>query len=116
MLVVSFNDVETINKWKKETECQYPIVSDTERSLYQAFHLPSSLKHTWDIKSQSWYATQLRLNRVLFPMLENDDPHQLGGDVIVHGNDARLVLVHRSTTPTDRPRIRDIADLVKDAK
>lgn len=96
-----------------ETNCQYPIVSDTERSLYQAFHLPSSLKHTWDIKSQTWYATQIRLGRKLFPMLDNDDPHQLGGDVIIRGKEARLVMVHRSTFPTDRPRIEDIYRLIE---
>lgn len=46
-------------------------------------------------------------------MLDDDDPHQLGGDVIVHGNEARLVMVHRSSFPTDRPRIEDIYQLIE---
>ena len=104
---------ETIKKWKNETGCQYPIVSDVERSLYQTFHLPSSLKHTWDIKSQTWYANQICLNRTLYSMLEYDDPHQLGGDVIVHGNEARLVMVHRSISPTDRPSIEEIINVIQ---
>ena len=102
---------DTIIKWKAETNCDYPIVSDTKRSLYQAFHLGSSLKYTWDIKTQMWYATQICLDRTLYPMLENDDPHQLGGDVVVvgcGGDEAKLTMIHRSTTPIDRPTIPDI--------
>jgi len=113
VLVISFNDVETIKKWKSETGCIYPIVSDVERSIYQTLHLPSSLKHTWDIKSQTWYATQICLNRTLYSMLENDDPHQLGGDVIVRGKEAELLMIHRSQSPTDRPSIQQIVNAIR---
>lgn len=114
LLVVSFNDVETINKWKSETNCIFPIISDQERLMYQKLHLGASVKHTWDIKSQIWYATQLCNDRKLYPMLEGDDPHQLGGDLIVDGSSAKILMIHRSTSPTDRPSIESILDVIKE--
>jgi hypothetical protein len=52
-------------------------------------------------------------------MLENDDPHQLGGDAVVasgSGEEARLTMIHRSKTPTDRPKIADILQHISQEK
>ena len=107
---------ETMKKWQAETECIYPIVSDQNRSMYQKLHLGASVKHTWDIKSQIWYATQLCHDRKLYPMLEGDDPHQLGGDCIIDGTSAKLLMLHRSSFPTDRPSIQSILDVLKEKR
>ena len=66
--------------------------------------MPSTVKHTWCVTSQTWYGEQLRAGRKLHPMVEGDDPHQLGGDVVVDSR-GRLKLVYCSKTPTDRPTV-----------
>lgn len=85
---------------------------DSERNLYGAFHLSPSVKHTWDIKSQIWYAEQLCAGRNLLPMDDGDDPHQLGGDVIIN-SDGEIIMIHRSTFPIDRPTTQAILEVIR---
>ena len=94
------------------TNCKYEIVCDVDRILYKTFHLGSSVKHTWDIRAQIWYAEQLSIGRNLHPMAHGDDPHQLGGDVVMN-KDGVLTLVHRSEYPLDRPSVESILQNVK---
>ena len=48
MLYVIIKDLGS--RWKLETECQYPVVSDESRNLYTSFQLTSSVQvRTWSI-------------------------------------------------------------------
>lgn len=85
---------------------------DTKRNLYEVFQLASSVKNSWGIKLQIWYAEQLCLGRKLHPMAEGDDPQQLGGDVIINC-EGIITMIHRSKFPTDRPSVQKILSVVK---
>ena len=74
--------------------------------------MPSSVRHTWDIPSQIWYAEQLLAGRQLHPMADNDDPHQLGGDVVVT-SDRKLSMIYRSKFPLDRPSVNELISNAK---
>lgn len=111
-MIVTFGDTDLAKRWITTTNCKYPIVSDADRTLYKTFHLRSSVKHTWDIRAQVWYAEQLCFGRKLHPMAHGDDPHQLGGDVVVD-KDGVLTLIHRSKYPLDRPSVDTIVENVK---
>jgi len=111
VVVVTFGNVDLASKWKNETNCIYPVVSDVTRSLYSYYNLTSSVRHTWDIRAQTWYGEQLCQGRKLHPMADNDDPHQLGGNVIID-NEHKVQMIYRSKFPLDRPTVNEMLNVV----
>lgn len=88
------------------------MLLDTDRSLYRALGLKRSVAKVWTVSSLVYYAEQKLAGRTLLAMLEEDDPHQLGGDFIVDPN-GKLVLVYQSKTSTDRPSTDYLLDFLK---
>ena len=88
------------------------MLLDEERALYKAFGLRKSVLSVWSIESMAYYAEQKCAGRTLYPMEEGDDPHQLGGDFVIN-KDGKMVLLHKSTHPTDRPSVNTLLDSLK---
>ena len=72
------------------------------------------MKNTWSIQSQVWYAEQICLKRKLSSFIDGDDPHQLGGNIIVN-KEGKLSMIYRSQTPLDRPSVKDMLNMVRNA-
>jgi len=108
VLVVSFAQPAQLALYLREQALPFPVVADPSRTAYQAFGLERT---TW--------RTLLRggvVGRYLRLMLrgwmpkrkqEGADVLQLGGDFILDER-RRLVYVHRSAEPTDRPAVEDL--------
>ena len=68
---------------------------------------------TWCIDSLTYYAEQKVSGRKLPSAFSNviDDPNQMGGDFVLD-NSGKVVLMHLSKTPRDRPTIPDLLKMV----
>ncbi|XP_043217155.1 uncharacterized protein LOC122379213 [Amphibalanus amphitrite] len=114
VLVVSFGAREGALRWLADTGCEFPLLLDPERQLYRALGLARSIAKVWQHSTLQYYGGQKAAGRPLpaaYTGVE-DDPHQMGGDFIVDGSD-RLVLVHCSTSPPDRPTVPALLTAVR---
>lgn len=60
-----------------------------------------------------YYAEQKLSGRHLPPMLEEDDPHQMGGDVMLDSK-GKVLLVHRTLkSSTDRPPAQKVLQCLR---
>ena len=80
------------------------MLLDEDRRLYVALGLKRSVSKVWAISSLVYYAEQKLAGRKLLSMLDEDDPHQLGGDFIIDSSGI-LTLLYQSKTSTDRPSV-----------
>lgn len=88
-------------------------MSDCERGVYKALDLPCKVSPVWSMTMLMYYAEQKLSGRQLPQMLEEDDPHQLGGDVMLDSN-GRVLLVHRTVTSSkDRPPAEKILQCLR---
>ena len=110
--VVSFGSKEKASSWKNDTKCEFPMLVDTDRHLYVALGLKRSVSKVWTISSLVYYAEQKLAGRKLLAMLDEDDPHQLGGDFIIDST-GKLVFVYQSKTSTDRPPVDCLLNFLK---
>ena len=111
-MIVSFGVQEGAENWLKETNCQFPMFLDHDRSLYQAFGLHRSLSKVFNYGTLQFYGEQVALNRDLPKAMKGieDDPLQMGGDFIINRTRKEMALVYRSKNPEDRPSIQEIVE------
>lgn len=112
---MTFFKEDTAVEWKKETNCKYPVVCDEKRLLYKHFGFLSSIQQTWCIRTQIWYAEQICQGRAVIPVREGDDPHQLGGNIIV-GGEGKIEMIYYCSSPADRPSLDDMLNVIEDMK
>lgn len=124
--LVTFAPERVLRGYRARLGLPYPVLSDTERVAYRAYGLGRG--PWWRV----WgWSTLRRYGELLRPRsgrgagagaggvpgrlrVPQGDTLQLGGDVVV-GRDGRLVLVHRSTGPADRPPVDDLVAAVRRA-
>mmetsp|Transcript_45058 Transcript_45058/g.174863 ORF Transcript_45058/g.174863 Transcript_45058/m.174863 type:complete len:97 (-) Transcript_45058:215-505(-) len=66
----------------------------------------SSLSGSWSALTLGWYGREILHGRL--PQRIQEDPNQLGGDFVVNQQDRTMLLHHPSSTPIDRPSVRDV--------
>ena len=88
------------------------MLLDKDREVYTAFGLKISLSKVWMINSLVYYADQKLAGKKLIAVLDDDDPHQLGGDFIVNSK-GKLVMVYPSKDFADRPTIEYLLNSAK---
>ena len=88
----------------EDTKCSIPMLLDKDCNVYVAVGLGRSVSKVWAISTIVYYAEQKLAGRSLLAMLNEDDPHQLGGDFIIN-SDGKFLLVYHSKTSTDRPSV-----------
>lgn len=110
IVIISFtSSIDSARQWKNETKCSFDIYCDSDRHLYQYFGFPAkAYARVWNTETLDYYVEQKLSGRKLPSKLDqNDDPNQMGGDVIVdrHG---RVIWVYKSKTPIDRPDVKQL--------
>ena len=106
VLVVTFEQAWRAEAYSKETGFPWPLLLDTDRSLYQAYGMDRGTAnevmgiHNW------WLYLKLmaRGGRVRRP---TDDIYQLGGDVLIDPQ-GMVQLHYVGRGPADRPSIDEL--------
>jgi hypothetical protein len=111
--LVTFAPVRALPGYRRRLGLPFPVLSDEDRVAYRAYGLGRGpWWRVWGVATVRRYAALLRRGRRLQRV--RGDTLQLGGDAVV-GRDGRLVYVHRSTGPADRPPVDDLVDAVRRA-
>lgn len=114
VLVVTFEMPERARKYADESELPWPLLIDTDRSLYRAFGMDRA--DSWTVFGpRSWIgyiALLLRGRRLKKP---TGDVHQLGGDVLI--DPKGIVRYHYvGDGPIDRPSVGQLLARVVDCQ
>lgn len=109
VLIITFGCQEGALQWLQDTSCPYDMLLDTDRRLYQAFGLGTSVAKVWNLDVMFYYG---ELKASLFQLPKpyegiKDDPLQLGGDFGLDEN-GTVIYLHPGKSPTDRPSVLDI--------
>ncbi len=110
-MIVSFGMVPAVQRWMKETCQSFEVLLDTERSVYQAYHLEQSFFRSRNLRTR-WYYLRAWLSGKKTHDAQGEDTSQLGGDFIVDRKGI-LQLVYPSHDPTDRPPVDDLLKVLK---
>lgn len=75
--------------------------------------LNRSIKQVWNTETLKFYGSEAAKGTPLPQGYSNikDDPHQMGGDFIVF-KDFKLKFVYRSKTPSDRPSVDQVLEVL----
>ncbi len=111
VLLVAFEDKPFwIKIWLEETGTDYPFLLDVERKVYGAYGLRYSKWRVWSPKTLSHYLWAFISRKKVFNT--GGDTGQMGGDFIIDDN-GRILMVHRSVEPADRPSVDEIIATLK---
>jgi hypothetical protein len=111
--LVTFAPQRVLRGHRARLGLPYPVLSDEDRAVYRAYGLGRGpWWRVWGPATLRRYGQLLRRGRRLQRV--GGDTLQLGGDVVV-GRDGRVVMVHRSGGPADRPPVDDLVAAVRRA-
>jgi hypothetical protein len=111
--LVTFAPQRVLRGYRARLGLPYPVLSDEDRAVYRAYGLGRGpWWRVWGPATLRRYGQLLRRGRRLQRV--GGDTLQLGGDVVV-GRDGRVVMVHRSRGPADRPPVDDLVAAVRRA-
>jgi len=114
VLVVTFEPPAIVAQFVEMEAVPFPVLSDVSRQAYTAFGLQRGRASTiWSLATAKSYLRSILHGRL--PRLPRGDLTQLGGDVVLDA-DGRIVFVHRSQNPADRPTIETIVTAIRRAK
>ncbi len=111
VLAVTFQPPEPAQAYIEETGWPWPLLVDTERTLYTAYGLPrGGYWAIWGPASWWGFLKLILKGRRLRPPA--GDVYQLGGDVLIDP-DGITRFHHVARTPVDRPPVESILEMVR---
>jgi len=114
VIVISFGVKKGAQQWKEDANCAFHVYLDPTRKLYSKFGMNQSVAKVWSRQTIGLYVSA-KLANVTIPIPYGDmedDPLQMGGDLIFN-SDGLPVLTYLSSTPADRPSVSNIIDFLK---
>lgn len=112
--VVTFSQPELLRAFAQQHDLSFPLYADPQRAVYRAFGFErASFVRVW-LHPRVWWRYAQLLRRGRRPHASEQDTRQLGGDVVVDGEN-RVAWVHRSEGPEDRPTVQALAGAVRAA-
>ncbi|XP_068195543.1 peroxiredoxin-like 2C [Antennarius striatus] len=114
VVVVSFGCQVGASHWLQETDCQYDMLLDSDRKLYEAFGLGASVKKVLNFSNMLLYAEYVADNMEFprnLPSIQ-DDMFQLGGDFVLNKH-GRVLFSYCCQSPIDRPSVDDILSTLR---
>lgn len=109
--VVTFDSGELARSYVQDTKLDWPLVLDTDQSLYRAYGLGRG--NWWQLYGLPSIVKYLGLivggHR---PGKPGKDWQQLGGDVLIDP-DGNVRVHHISTSPHDRPSIESLMNIIQ---
>lgn len=112
VLVISFDGLEEVRRYRSRLQVSFRVASDESRRAYRAYGLArASFLQTWHPKTLWRYVTLLRQGRKLQKPRKGSDLSQLGADFVVDAS-GRVAYAHYSERPDDRPAIAEVVRAV----
>ncbi len=106
ILVVTFEGREEAREYIAETGLAWPLLVDTDRSLYLAYGMhQAQLRYLWGWATMRAYWREARKGRL--PRLPRADTAQQGGNVLVDPTGV-VRLHHVGRGPADRPLVNEL--------
>ena len=110
VMAVTFQSAQVAGEYVEQTGWPWPMLVDTERSLYNAYSMHrGGLWAIWGPKSWWGFLKLILKGRRLRPPA--GDVYQLGGDVLLDPFGG-VKLHHVTRVPVDRPDVKSILGLV----
>jgi len=112
VLIVTFDDLETAQHYVATNHLGWPLLLDSDRSVYHQFGMGRASWWTLLKPGSIWNYFKLWLKGAR-PQKVGSDVQQLGGDVLIdpHGN---VRLLHVSTSPHDRPSVDSLLKIIRE--
>lgn len=108
VVVVTFAPVERLAGWRERLGLPFDLAADPERRAYRDWGLLVGSRwavwHPWVLVR---YARLVLSGMALQKAAADDDLAQLGGDFLLDAA-GRIVFVHRSERPDDRPGVGEL--------
>ena len=102
-LVVTFEGREAAREYLDETGLVWPLLVDTDRRLYGAYHMQKArLRHLGGFATMRAYAREALQGR--FPRMPRADTVQQGGNVLIDPEGV-VRFHHVGSGPADRPTV-----------
>ncbi len=111
VVLISFGQQEEAREWLQEVCSSFQMLLDPERKVYRSYKLKHSWLSSWNLKTLAYYVRALMGGREWRGII--GDSAQLGGDFII-GQDGMFLLKHPSKEATDRPKVSDILNILRD--
>ena len=111
VVLTSFGQQEEAREWLQEVCSSFQMLLDPERNVYRSYKLKHSWLSSWNLKTLAYYIRALMSGREWRGII--GDSAQLGGDFII-GRDGMFLLKHPSKEATDRPKVSDILNILRD--
>ena len=115
VLVISFSRPERVAAYVKAHAVPFPALADPSLSAYHAFELGrTSWRDMMELRLLGRFAKMIGQGWLPGLPTQGDDLMQLGGDFVID-RQLRLVFVHPSADPTDRPEPQELVQAVRSA-
>ncbi len=116
VLVISFGNTEAIEGFRARLGLPFPVASDPDQKAYRDYGIgKTSFWGLWSPRVFWNYFKLVLRGRKLQHSPEPEDVHQLGGDILLDEN-GKILFVHVSRSPVDRPAARRILEALEDGR
>ena len=103
VVVISFEPPDRLAAFADQEHLPFTVLSDPDRVGYRYFGLVRGRARViWNLAAARAYLVGALRGRL--PRFPRGDLAQLGGDVVL-GADGRVLYLHRSAEPSDRPNV-----------
>ena len=112
VVLVSFYEPEAAKQWLRDNNTNFPMYMDAKSETYKVlgYHPTGTLPFKTVFK-----AIIIGLKTRTIPPNPQNLPAQMGGNMIAD-KDGKILYLHRSVSPDDRPSVRDILNVLSALK
>jgi hypothetical protein len=111
VVAVSFEPLPLLLEFARREKLPFPVLSDPERKAYRAFGLQEgSARRIFGLPTIWTYLRGLFQGR--WPRFPSANIRQLGGDILIDAS-GKVVLLHRSQSPADRPTVGMLLEAIR---
>lgn len=112
IIAISFEAADSVEKYLKDTNLEWPILRDEQKHLYHYFGMREA--SFWDLWGyRTWLAYFKELLQGRLPRKGDGDINQRGGDVLIDP-EGLIRLHHIGKGPGDRPQIEFLLQVIKE--
>lgn len=110
-MVVARGTMAGAKKWMNTYKFPFQLFLDLEMKFYRTLGLRRSAKSVWTVAALVEYAEEHLVASSPFTSYEGDDVHVMGGDFLTDFS-GKLVYVHKSCVPSDRPTTEQVLSVL----